>query len=822
MTQLYTILGDELVNALGWTFVHSLWQGSLIALIMTAVMSRIPAQQAQKRYLTATISLLSVLLCSVVTFTILYQQPTAVTTGIDTYVTGITAQTESTSTSLYEWISQYNPFLVSIWIMGVLFFALRFCFGLFYLRHLKSSASPSPVEWQESLDRIVTTLGFTRKVKLAQSALLRIPVVTGYLKPVILFPIGIINQLQVDEVEAILAHEVAHLLRNDFIQNLMQSLIEMVFYYHPAVWWISAVVRSERENCCDDLAVQVCSNSLTYAKALVSLEDISYRAPALALPFAGSKSHLLNRIKRILNQPQNKSNVMERIIATVLLIGCVTLLSFSERNAQSKTDTQDIEVITEYHYEITDTVPQQREITVWKTVDGKEMEMRSQNGDINSLKINGSEIDPANYAEYQGEIEEMKAISEGPGLFSPVPPTPPVPPVAPIAPWPSLEPLPPMPPMPPFPDMPPMPAFPDMPEPMMFDHLFFAPEPGSPEKRTNKTTIIREKSGDGYSYHVEGEGDVNVVIDGDRGVALINGEEVELDADSVFIIVAEENRHDAFGGMPLLYQSKEGRNSARAYGLGDRDALILRHILVDSLPMKTYKLDKEKMTAAERAEWEAYEQSMQDYSKNMEQYSKEFEGINWDQYSKQMEEWGKQWEGQDWKAYEGQMKAYGEKWEKEHAGEWKVYGEQMEDYARQLAEAERQRAGEQHGGRDAHSELLEESLRSQAESRAQRDHVEDARVMELEHARIMQLDNEGNLRVINSFMSDEPFGPITSAMDREGLIEADGDYNIILEEDKLRINGKRMPDNVHEKYLDLFERTQGYRLSGKSKIEISN
>ncbi|HLF63594.1 MAG TPA: M56 family metallopeptidase [Saprospiraceae bacterium] len=785
MTQLYTFLGDELVNALGWTFVHSLWQGSLVALIMTALMSRIPAQQAQKRYIIATISLISVLFCSMVTFAFLYQQPTVAATGNDAFLTGIAAETEAVSMSLYAWISQFNPFLVSIWIMGVLFFALRFCFGLFYLRHLKASASATPAEWQETLDRIIKTLGFTRKVKLAQSALLKIPVVAGYLKPVILFPVGIINQLQVDEVEAILAHEVAHLVRNDFLQNLVQSLIEMIFYYHPAVWWISAVARSERENCCDDLAVQVCSSSLTYAKALVRLEDISYHAPALALPFAGSKGHLLNRIKRILNQPQNKSNVMERIIATAILIGCVTLLSFSERHAQSLAEAEDVNVGTQYPYAIADTVPVQREITVWKTVDGKEMEMRSQNGEIKSLKIDGNVIDPSEYPTHEAEIEEMRAIATD---------TPPLPPMPPIPPFPPLEPVAPVPPMPPLPDMPPMPPMPDMPdipEPMLFDHQLFTPQP-SQEGRTNKTTIIRERSGNGYSYHVESEGNTNVEIDGDRGIAIINGQEIELDADSVIVIEKEERNGYGLARTPRLFYSD--------------DVIVQRDVIRDSIPAVHYKMLREKMTEAQKAEWEAYENAMKDWGKEWE---KAAEGMKWDEYSKQMEEWGKQWENQDWKAYEDQWKQYGAQWEKEHAGEWKEYGEQMQDYARQLAEAERQSVlGDRH---------LQDELRQQ-----RREQMEGARMMELEHARILQLDEEGNLFAPHPRHSREPFGPITSAMERDGLIDTNGEYSIILEEDRLRINGKRMSDDVHEKYLDLFERTQGYRISGKSKIEISN
>ncbi len=803
MTQLYTILGDELINALGWTFVHSLWQGSLVALIMTAVLGKISSQQARKRYVIATLSLISVLLCSVITFVLLYQQPVETVRGTDLFATAVTATADVATLSIYAWISQFNPFLVSIWIMGVVFFALRFCFGLGYLQHLKSQTIVTSPEWQTSLDKIVHTLGYTRSVRLAQSALIRIPVVTGYLKPVILFPVGIINQLHTDEVEAILAHEVAHLVRNDFVQNLVQSLIEMVFYYHPAVWWISAVVRSERENCCDDLAVQVCSNSFTYAKALVRLEDVSYRAPALALPFAGSKGHLLNRIKRILNQPQNKSNVMERIIATVILIGCVTLLSFTEKNAQTKPET---DVLTEYHFTVTDTVPVQRDITVMKTLEGKDIEMRSENGEIKSLKINGEVIEPSSYPAYEAEIEEMKAIAAEAPEIPPIPPMPPAPAVAPVPPVPpmppgmEMEPMPPMPAMPAMPAMPPMPEI-EVPEPMEFDQLFFAPKAsGSQDNTTNKTIIVREKSGKGFSYRIESEGpETNVIVDGDRGIAMINGQEIELDADSVIVIEATERSHGNYAIAAVPRFNNDVR--AHAYRFNNNFKFDINGgtgFSMDSLP----------------PEWKEYEKQMEEYKILMERYSKQLNEGQWAEYQNQLKDWGKELENNE------EWKAYAEKWKHEYSDQWKEYAQELEEYQKQLAETEREHTRDI---QERNRELLQQQRQRQTEARQLfRDQTERDRALELNNGDVLLLERRGNVFAPSPGYARRPFGPIISSMNREGLIDADGEYKIILEEDKLRINGKRQPDAVHQKYLDMFRRTQGYAVSGKTKIEISN
>ena len=144
-----------------------------------------------------------------------------------------------------------------------------------------------------------------KTVRFVESGLAKTPMVIGYLKPIILFPLGTVNQLTQQEVEAVLAHELAHIYRNDYLLNIIQSFIEIIFYYHPAVWWISANIRTERENCCDDIAVKICGSSITYVKALVILDEIQ-PTPNLAMLFSSdSKNQLLNRVKRILNQPQN-------------------------------------------------------------------------------------------------------------------------------------------------------------------------------------------------------------------------------------------------------------------------------------------------------------------------------------------------------------------------------------------------------------------------------------------------------------------------------------------------------------------------------------
>ena len=114
---------------------------------------------------------------------------------------------------------------------------------------------PRPVFWQERLDRLARALRLSRPVALLESCLAEVPVVIGYVRPVILMPVGLLAGLPAGQVESILLHELAHIRRHDYLVNLLQTSVEGLLFYHPAVWWISGVIRAERENCCDDLVV---------------------------------------------------------------------------------------------------------------------------------------------------------------------------------------------------------------------------------------------------------------------------------------------------------------------------------------------------------------------------------------------------------------------------------------------------------------------------------------------------------------------------------------------------------------------------------------
>jgi hypothetical protein len=167
-------------------------------------------------------------------------------------------------------------------------------------------------------------------VTLLESSLVDVPTVIGFLKPVVLLPATALGGLTLQQVEAILAHELAHIRRHDYLVNLLQTLVETVLFYHPAVWWVSRRIRIERENCCDDLAVSLCGDPVTYATALAELEAMrsSGPVPERHIAMAATGGSLLQRVRRLLGAPTSHSGRGPAWLAggvALLLVGGITL-----------------------------------------------------------------------------------------------------------------------------------------------------------------------------------------------------------------------------------------------------------------------------------------------------------------------------------------------------------------------------------------------------------------------------------------------------------------------------------------------------------------
>ena len=186
-------------------------------------------------------------------------------------------------------VEPWLPATVLVWFAGVAVFAFRPLASWYTVRRLrKVGVSPVNAAIRDLLDRTAKKLRLARAVAVLQSTLVKTPVVVGFFRPLILLPLCVVTGLPESQLELILAHELAHIRRNDYLVNLLQALVETLFFYHPAVWWLSRQIRHERENCCDDVAVSLCGNRADYGRALLAIEEMRAARPNwLWLPAAG-------------------------------------------------------------------------------------------------------------------------------------------------------------------------------------------------------------------------------------------------------------------------------------------------------------------------------------------------------------------------------------------------------------------------------------------------------------------------------------------------------------------------------------------------------
>jgi len=277
------------VQRLGWTLLHFLWQGTAIVIAYAALRGFLARKlSAPGRYALACAALAAMAVAPPLTYLL-------IASG-----SGIRAPAVATQAAWWtgsEW-QRLLPGVVSLWLLGVLFFSLRLFGAWRFTARLRSTAHPAPAEWRQAMERIAQRVGASRPVRLLVSSMVDVPTVIGWLRPVILIPLESLAGLPAEHITALLAHELAHIRRNDYLASMLQSIAEAVLFYHPAVWWISEQIRAERELCCDDLAVAASGDALTYARALAELE---WRQPSrLKHGVAANGGSLVNRIRRLI------------------------------------------------------------------------------------------------------------------------------------------------------------------------------------------------------------------------------------------------------------------------------------------------------------------------------------------------------------------------------------------------------------------------------------------------------------------------------------------------------------------------------------------
>jgi beta-lactamase regulating signal transducer with metallopeptidase domain len=301
----------EWVRIAGWVLLHFVWQGSVLGFLAAGMLRGFRRASPGSRYAIGVCILSAMIAMPILTALAVASAPTGAAPSrwdgsaallpggpIGAVQTVQRALTVPFSTGLR--IDASFPLLVSFWFACATILLLRALHGWWQIRRVHAAAMAcDPSRWQAAADRLSRRLHLSTIVRVVEVRSLDVPAVVGWLRPVVLLPIAAIAGLPLPQVEAILAHELAHVRRHDYVVNLLQRLAESVLFYHPAVWWISARIGEEREHCCDDLAVQVCGDAQLYAAALAELESRRHLSAGFAV--AATDGSLLKRIRRILH-----------------------------------------------------------------------------------------------------------------------------------------------------------------------------------------------------------------------------------------------------------------------------------------------------------------------------------------------------------------------------------------------------------------------------------------------------------------------------------------------------------------------------------------
>ncbi|NJC25801.1 ankyrin repeat domain-containing protein [Neolewinella antarctica] len=344
------IFPPQLTHALGWTLIHALWQGAAFALLLGLLLVLLRRFSPRSRYLVSIGLLTAFLVSAGVTFSQLYNtastSPTIVSlkgapdvgeaAGAEINGTAVPTpgsyefrtdqvQTEATSTGIGQQMRAYFdthlPVIVTLWLLGVLIMQLRFLGQLAYVQRLRHyGVSRFPAEWAATIQELEEKIGVKRHVRYLISQRVNSPLTVGWLKPAILFPPELLAELRQREIVSILAHELAHVRRHDYVVGIVQSLINTLFFFHPGVWWMNARIGEEREHCCDDLAVAATGKRVGYAKTLVELQARQLVAPNLAMAAGGGNSSTLaTRIHRLVGGAFTGATFNEGIMTGLIL-----------------------------------------------------------------------------------------------------------------------------------------------------------------------------------------------------------------------------------------------------------------------------------------------------------------------------------------------------------------------------------------------------------------------------------------------------------------------------------------------------------------------
>jgi len=370
---------ETIIRALCWTLLHSLWQGLILAIVAGAVMLLTKRAPSSTRYGVLGVLVVGFLAVSGYTFfrelgsagtqsppIVLHPAPINGTAGVSPVSAPDQPVRPGGMEQLVQYFNTHASIVVVLWFIVFLARFVKLLSGVVYAQRVRHyQTSPAPAEWQDRLTALVQRLRITRMVRLLESALIKVPVAVGWLKPVILVPVGMLAQLSADQVESILLHELAHISRRDYLFNLVQNLVDTLFFFNPALLWVSSLIRTERENCCDDVAIRETRSRRQLIEALVSFHEYQQTSRGYVMGFAGEKNGMVKRVERIVHKRNHSQNAGERLL---LMVGVLVLCgAFVTINGGRTAEPLRVKTIVHHQTEVKVTAPVMNPVVMHKT-----------------------------------------------------------------------------------------------------------------------------------------------------------------------------------------------------------------------------------------------------------------------------------------------------------------------------------------------------------------------------------------------------------------------------------------------------------------------
>ncbi|MGB0860015.1 MAG: M56 family metallopeptidase, partial [Pseudoalteromonas spongiae] len=304
MDILPSLLESNTLYFISLTLLHFLWQGLVIAGLLFCVNKLTSNKHSQFRYIFSLFCLLLCVIAPTVTFYVLSQPDEII--NVSTFTTNDViaspiAPSGMSNTAHQIQLADYTPLVAVLWMTGIIVLSMRLTLQMLQVHRLTTTNIVQPSDKLELIfNQLKERLFVTKRARLVISLTAHVPMAIGWIKPVVLLPANLASGLSIAQLEMLMAHELAHIKRYDYLVNLIQTFVELVLFFHPAVKWISKQIRQEREYCCDDLAIHHCGNQLVYARALAEAEVLRHNIPELAMAATGGD--LSSRIHRAVGQ----------------------------------------------------------------------------------------------------------------------------------------------------------------------------------------------------------------------------------------------------------------------------------------------------------------------------------------------------------------------------------------------------------------------------------------------------------------------------------------------------------------------------------------